>query len=113
MAATALVTGASRGIGKASALALAGAGFDVAVAARTLKEGDGRDEADTGAGLPIPGSLEATATEILALGRRALPVPLDLRDRASLTDTVDTRLSHLGRIRVLVNNAVHTATRSI
>ena len=108
MAATALVTGASRGIGKASALALARAGFDVAVAARTLKEGDGRDESDTGAGRPIPGSLEATAADIEALGRRALPVHLDLLDRASLTDTVDTVLAEWGRIDVLVNNAVHT-----
>ena len=38
----ALVTGASRGLGKATALALADAGFDVAVTARTVSEGDGR-----------------------------------------------------------------------
>lgn len=113
MVATALVTGASRGIGKASALALAAAGLDVAIAARTLKEGDGRDESDTGAGRTIPGSLEATAAEIEALGRRALPVHLDLLDRASLIRAVDTVLADWGRIDVLVNNAVHTGAGSM
>ena len=43
----ALVTGASRGIGKASALALADAGFDVAITARTVNEGEGRTEANS------------------------------------------------------------------
>src|SRR5579864_2951081 len=105
MVATALVTGASRGNGKASALALAGAGLDVAVAARTLKEGEGRDDSDRGAGRAIPGSLEATVAEIETLGRRALAVPLDLLDRASLTSAVDTVLAEWGRIDVLVNNA--------
>jgi NAD(P)-dependent dehydrogenase (short-subunit alcohol dehydrogenase family) len=113
MVATALVTGASRGIGKASALALAAAGMDVAIAARTLKEGDGRDESDTGRGRSIPGSLEATAAEIESLGQRALPVHLDLLDRASLTASVDTILREWGRIDVLVNNAVHTGAGSM
>jgi NAD(P)-dependent dehydrogenase (short-subunit alcohol dehydrogenase family) len=113
MVATALVTGASRGIGKASALALAVAGLDVAIAARTQKEGEGRDDSDTGGGRPIPGSLEATAAEIEALGRRALPVHLDLLDRASLTDAVATVLAAWGRIDVLVNNAVHTGAGSM
>ena len=113
MVAIALVTGASRGIGKASALALAAAGMDVAIAARTLKEGDGRDESDTGGGRLIPGSLEATAAEIESLGRRVLPVHLDLLDRASLTDCVETVRREWGRIDVLVNNAVHTGAGSM
>jgi NAD(P)-dependent dehydrogenase (short-subunit alcohol dehydrogenase family) len=109
----ALVTGASRGIGKASAIALATAGFDVAVAARTLKEGEGRDDSDTGEGRAIPGSLAATAAAIDEAGRLALAVRLDLLDRASLAAAVDTVLERWGHIDVLVNNAVHTGAGSM
>ena len=52
----AFVTGASRGIGKATAIDLADAGFDVAVAARTMTDGDGRSD-----GVAIPGGLDTTA----------------------------------------------------
>ena len=101
----ALVTGASRGIGKASAIALAEAGFDVAIAARTIHEGEGRDERRPDE--PIPGSLDATAAAIEAAGRRALPVRLDLLDRASWTDSVEQVLGAWSRVDVLVNNARH------
>ena len=62
----AIVTGASRGIGRSTAIALAAAGFDVAVTARTVREGEGVDDSDTGAGRAIPGSLETTAREVEA-----------------------------------------------
>lgn len=106
----ALVTGASRGIGKASALALAGAGFDVAVGARTV-EGTGRDEARGGA--PLPGSLAETVAGIEAAGRRGLAVRMDLHDRASLTGAVDRVSEGWGSIDVLVNNAVDTGPGSM
>ncbi|MET0914492.1 MAG: SDR family NAD(P)-dependent oxidoreductase, partial [Acidimicrobiales bacterium] len=84
MSPVALVTGASRGIGRATAIALAEKGFDVALGARTVHEGDGRDDARPGSA-PLPGSLEATASAVEALGVRALPVRMDLHERESLT----------------------------
>ena len=107
----ALVTGASRGIGKATAVQLAAAGFDVAVAARTQREGDARD--DEHGGRVIPGSLEATAELIEQSGRRALAVTMDLLDRPSLERGVARVLDEWGHIDVLVNNAVHTGAGSM
>jgi NAD(P)-dependent dehydrogenase (short-subunit alcohol dehydrogenase family) len=96
---TALVTGASRGIGRAIALALAAHGYDVAVTARTVVEGSGPDG--------LPGSLQTTAAEIAERGGRALPVPLDLLDPAALAPAVEQVLATWGRIDVLVNNAIY------
>ena len=108
----ALVTGASRGIGKATAIALAGAGFDVAITARTVHEGEGIDDSDT-SGRTVPGSLDTTAAAVQDTGARALSVPMDLMDRASLTHGIDQVLQEWGRIDVLVNNAVHTGPGSM
>lgn len=106
----ALVTGASRGIGKASALALAEAGFDVAITARTVHEGDGRSDPSSVREEPIvtlPGSLETTASEIEHRGRRALPIPMDLLDRDAVVAAPARVLSEWGRIDVLFNNAIY------
>jgi len=84
---TALVTGASRGIGRGVALALARAGCDVAAAARTVPD------------------LETLAEEIRALGRRAVVVPADVRDDRSVSGMVDGSLDAFGRLDILVNNA--------
>jgi NAD(P)-dependent dehydrogenase (short-subunit alcohol dehydrogenase family) len=108
----ALVTGASRGIGKQSAIALAHAGFDVVVTARTVHEGEGVDDSDD-AGRRLPGSLDATAADIEAIGRRALPVPLDLHDRVTLGAAVQRALDEWSHIDVLVNNAVDTGPGSM
>ena len=103
----AFVTGASRGIGKAAAIALADAGLDVVITGRTVREGEGVDESD-GAARPIPGSLETTAAAIDATGRRALPVVMDLHDRSTLGAAVQRALDEWRRIDVLVNNAIDT-----
>jgi NAD(P)-dependent dehydrogenase (short-subunit alcohol dehydrogenase family) len=103
----AFVTGASRGIGKQAAIALAEAGLDVVITARTVREGEGVDDSD-GAARPIPGSLETTASAIEATGRRALPVAMDLHERSTLVDAVQRAVEEWGRIDVLVNNAIDT-----
>jgi NAD(P)-dependent dehydrogenase (short-subunit alcohol dehydrogenase family) len=99
----AMVTGASRGIGRAGALALAEAGFDVVVTGRTVHEGEGR-EGD----VILPGSLERTAAEIGERGRQAIGVPMDVTDRTSVRAAFDRAMAEWGRIDVLVNNAPYS-----
>lgn len=107
----AFVTGASRGIGRCGALALARAGYDVVLTARTMREGEGRGGPTSSTADPtpfaIPGSLETTAGEIEALGRRALPIRMDLMDRPSILDACDTALDTWGRVDLLFNNAIY------
>jgi NAD(P)-dependent dehydrogenase (short-subunit alcohol dehydrogenase family) len=109
--AKALVTGASRGIGKAIAIGLAENGYDVAIAARTLRAGDPTYEhsqtvhkTDT---RPLPGSIEETAAEIERRGRRALPLRMDLTDLASVEAAITELLDAWGGVDVVVNNGRH------
>jgi len=83
----ALVTGASRGIGRALALGLAQAGADLALAARSKD------------------ALEETAGRIRAIGRRAEVIELDVLDVARLPAAVERTVAALGRLDILVNNA--------
>jgi NAD(P)-dependent dehydrogenase (short-subunit alcohol dehydrogenase family) len=99
----ALVTGASRGIGRCGALSLAERGYDVVITGRTVHEGDGRVGA-----VVIPGSLDKTAAEIEALGRRALPIAMDVTDRASIANAYERAVDAWGRVDVLVNNAPYS-----
>jgi NAD(P)-dependent dehydrogenase (short-subunit alcohol dehydrogenase family) len=108
-----MVTGGTRGIGKATALALAGSGWDVVVTGRTVREGEGRDTSDTGAGRPLPGSLDATSAAIRALGRRALPLVADLHDLESVQSAADRAVGEWGGVDLLVNNAVDTGPGSM
>ena len=84
----ALVTGATRGIGKATAVALAGAGWDVAVTGRTVRSGEGRDDSDTGGGRPVPGSLEETGALVRGAGADCLELAADLHDLGALEQVV-------------------------
>ncbi|MFT4050259.1 MAG: SDR family NAD(P)-dependent oxidoreductase [Solirubrobacterales bacterium] len=83
----ALVTGASSGIGEATALALADAGADVAIVARRVDR------------------LEDLAGRIEASGRRGLAIEADLTDRAQAEAAVERAADHFGRIDTLFNNA--------
>ena len=83
----AIVTGASRGIGRAIALGFARAGADVALAARS--EGD----------------LKSLADEIEEVGRRAIVVPTDVTQRDQIESLVTRTVEELGRLDILVNNA--------
>lgn len=103
----ALVTGASRGIGKEAALALARRGYNVAIAARTIDEGQKQSYGGQVTPMTLPGSLTATAQEIEATGVEALKVKLDLTDRASVKLAVPAVIERWGRIDVVVNNGVY------
>jgi citronellol/citronellal dehydrogenase len=91
----AIVTGASRGIGKAMALGFAREGASVVVAARTEVEKDKN----------LPGTIYQTAQEIQDMGGRAVPVRCDVTDEASVAGMAEKCLRAFGRIDILVNNA--------
>lgn len=83
----AVVTGASRGLGQYFGRALAKAGADLVITSRRLEE------------------LKPFQQEIEAIGRRALPLELDLRDQKSIGAMAPAAIDHYGRVDILVNNA--------
>jgi len=103
MTKVALVTGASRGIGRCAALALAKRGYALALTARTVHEGEGR-----AGDVVLPGSLDTTAAEVAALGSEVCSVAMDVTDRASVRAAFDRVVGTLGRVDVLVNNAPYS-----
>jgi dehydrogenase/reductase SDR family protein 1 len=91
----AIVTGASRGIGKGCALELGAAGATVYVTARSVSEADH----------PLPGTIGATAREVDDAGGTGVAVALDHRDDAAVEALFGRVLEEHGRVDVLVNNA--------
>jgi citronellol/citronellal dehydrogenase len=90
----AIVTGGSRGIGKAIALGFAREGADVVVAARTESDNE-----------QLPGTIYKTAGEIKALGSETLAIRCDVTDEQGVNDMVQQALNKFGHIDILVNNA--------
>jgi 3-oxoacyl-[acyl-carrier protein] reductase len=106
----ALVTGGSRGLGRADALTLAQAGADVVIA-DLLVESDLSEDTDAYGPLATVARqqglvhTESTADEIRALGRRALAVRCDVTDREQVSAAVKRTVAELGSVDILVNNA--------
>lgn len=87
MAKTVLITGASQGIGKATALELARHGYDLVLVARQIER------------------LEAVAAEVRSLGQQALVIPTDVRQATQVKVLVQKAIDYFGQIDLLVNNA--------
>jgi NAD(P)-dependent dehydrogenase (short-subunit alcohol dehydrogenase family) len=90
----AIVTGSSRGIGKAIAIGFAAEGASVVVAARTEAESEKKS-----------GTIYQTADAIRARGGKALPLTCDVTSEESINNMVENTISKFGRVDILVNNA--------
>ncbi len=91
---TVLVTGGSRGIGKAIALRLAKEGANIAIAAKTADPHP-----------KLEGTIYTAAKEVEALGVKALPIQADIRDEEQIKSAVDVTVQTFGGIDILINNA--------
>ena len=90
----ALITGATRGIGRSLALSLAKNGYNIVVAGKTVYDTPN-----------LPGTIYSVSTEIEKLGSKALPVKVDLRDSNQIEELVKKTEQHFGRLDLLINNA--------
>jgi NAD(P)-dependent dehydrogenase (short-subunit alcohol dehydrogenase family) len=91
----AVIVGASRGIGRATAILLASYGADLVVAARKVEE------------------LKAVVREIIKMGRRCLAVPTNIRSGDQIQDLVSKAVNKFGRIDMLVNAAASNANATL
>lgn len=91
----AIVTGASRGIGKGIALELGAAGATVYITGRTLDDSQA----------PVPGTIGATAEEVSKLGGVGIPVRCDHKNDAEIQAVIERVRKEAGKIDILVNNA--------
>src|SRR5690242_3143887 len=90
----AIITGASRGIGRAMALGLAGHGCHIVIAAKSVESTE-----------RLPGSIHTVAKEVEVLGVSALPIQVDIRDGDQIEQMVAKTIERFGRIDILINNA--------
>src|SRR6516165_8910322 len=90
----AIVTGSSRGIGRAMAIGLAREGCRVVIAAKSIAPRE-----------KLPGSIYTVAAEVEGLGGQALPLQVDVRDETQIEAMAAHTLERFGRVDLLVNNA--------
>ena len=105
-----MVTGASRGIGRAIALALAAQGHSLILTARSVDGGakfSGTSMNDPLTGMELSGSVADVAQACQALGSRAIAVPMDLTVESSVLEAAETALSEFGVVDTLVSNAIY------
>jgi len=91
----AIVTGGSRGLGKAMAVELAREGADIAVAARTVESGQSR----------LPGTIHETVREIEQSGGKAISIRCDVTKEEDVNEMVRQVIAHFGHVDILINNA--------
>ncbi len=91
---TILITGASRGIGRAIALAAAREGANIVIAAKTVEPHP-----------KLPGTIHTVAEEVRALGGRALPLQIDVREEIQIADLMAAVEKEFGQLDALINNA--------
>ncbi|MEP1472930.1 MAG: SDR family NAD(P)-dependent oxidoreductase [Halieaceae bacterium] len=104
----AFITGASRGIGACTAVALAEAGYKVAITARTLNPGEGHEHGSVDSNTsPLPGSLEETAQRVNAVGGEALCLRSDILEPQSIEAAWKKAIEHFQQVDLLFNNACY------
>lgn len=91
---TLFITGATRGIGRAIALRCARDGANIVITGKSVTPHP-----------KLPGTIHSVAEEVIAVGGKALPIPLDVRDDAAIAKAVQQAVGHFGGIDILVNNA--------
>ena len=96
---TAFITGTTRGIGKAIALALAEQGCNVVSTGKTTEEDDYGEERD------LEGTIEQTAREVEDRGAEALPIRLNVRDEGNVQAAAEEAIDHFGEVNIVINNA--------
>ena len=96
---TAFITGTTRGIGKAIALALAEQGCNIVSTGKTSENDDYGEEKD------LEGTIEQTARECEERGVEALAIKLNVREKESVEDAVETAIDHFGEVNIVINNA--------
>ncbi|UCB46587.1 MAG: SDR family oxidoreductase [Spirochaetota bacterium] len=92
---TAIVTGGGKGLGEAMSLALAGAGADVAIAGKTQANN------------------ERVADEIIKMGRKSMPVEVEVRDESRVVGMIETVVKEWGHLDILINSAGYAEVRPI
>ena len=90
----ALITGSTRGIGKALSIGLAKNGYNIVITGKTVNENHN-----------LPGTIYSVANEVEKEGVKALPILLDVRDERSVINMFKTIKSKFNRLDIIINNA--------